>query len=132
MIWSWSVQWWSYKGFNAFLRCLIQEYLQRENHLYRKTFYTCLSRLYFKKIIQSCLEIREATEIRKCSGIGLQSPILLRKCSGIGLQSPILLSFPFLSGSIYRTMPPTLCILYLLLIQSIPLMENIVQLLGWG
>ena len=92
----------------------------KEKNNLRQTCSTRVFQVCNSRIIQSCLEIREATEIRKCSGFGLQSPILL--------------SFPFLSDSIYRTIQPTLtvCILYLPLIQSLPLMENIVQLLGWG
>ena len=71
------------------------------------------------------------------------------KCSGIGLQWPIILSFRFCSNCIYRTTPPTLmypipplCVLYALIahypiprispIQSLPLMETLCNCWGGG
>ena len=69
-IWSWSVQWWRYKGFNALLRCLMQQYLQRENHLRRKhsthVFDTCALNI---KSIWKAEGKRNNIVLRNCLGM---------------------------------------------------------------
>ena len=97
----------------------MQQYLQRENHLKRKTFYTCLLRLWFR-YLQSSLELRwERDSI---------------VYTDISLRNWLARAYPHIFAPILSIEPSRqhLCILYLLLIQSLPLMENMVQLLGWG
>ena len=110
------------------IRWLIQQYLQRVKTILYENIYTLLSRLCIK-YLQICLEIRRQQKQHSAQ------------------KFACILSFQFLSGSICQTIPPTavypiplyvrpICPYYpiprILSIQFLPLMENIVQLLGCG